>query len=77
MKFYSRSEEKRRGLESELKLLLEENCDLFSKIKQLEDMHHETNLNCGIRECQVSCWIDFEFKFQTKLGRMIEAIPVQ
>ena len=54
MTYYFRSEEKRRGLESELKLLLEENCDLFSKIKQLEDMNNETHLNCGIRECQVS-----------------------
>lgn len=48
----TKSEEKRRGLESELKLLLEENCDLFSKIKQLEDMYNENKSNCSIRECE-------------------------
>jgi len=44
----SRSEEKRRGLESELKLLLDENCDLFSKVKLLEDMHNDNNCKEGI-----------------------------
>ena len=49
-----RSEEKRRGLESELKLLLEENCELFSKIKLLEDMHNDNNSKEGITEYPVS-----------------------